>query len=84
MSITITLKSGLSTKAEQWILKNVGPRLFYLHNKAGGEGWLMKLENQQIIRETSDGEKYTSHSRVWKLTLEDERLATWFLLQFPQ
>ena len=82
--ITLTLKNGLSPYAEQWLAKNVGPRLHYLHNSIGGEGWIMKLHNEQIIRETSDGEKFTSHTRVWKLTLEDERLASWFLLQFPQ
>ena len=84
MAITITLKNGLSPKSEQWLAKNVGPRLHYLHNSIGGEGWIMKLENQQEIRTSMDGDTYTSHSRVWKLTLEDERFASWFLLQFPQ
>lgn len=84
MSITIKLKSGLSPRAEQWLAKNVGPRLHYLHNSIGGEGWLMKLHNEQSIVDGDDGKQYTSHYRVWKLTLEDDRLASWFLLQFPQ
>ena len=84
MSITITLKNGLSPYAEQWLAKNVGPRLHYLHNSIGGEGWLMKLHNQQEIHTGVDGDTYTRHSRVWKLTLEDDRFASWFLLQFPQ
>jgi hypothetical protein len=25
--------------AEAWCLKHLGPRLYYLHNKIGGEGW---------------------------------------------
>ena len=76
MSITITLKSGLSPRAEQWLAKNVGPRLHYLHNSIGGEGWIMKLTNV-----SPDGLAY---ERQWLLTLEDERFASWFLLQFPQ
>lgn len=82
--ITITLKQGLRQAEEQWLAKNIGRRLHYLHNSIGGEGWIAKQYNEQIIKETSDGERYTTHQRVWKLTLEDERLASWFLLQFPQ
>jgi hypothetical protein len=25
--------------AEAWCLKHVGPRLYYLHDKIGGQGW---------------------------------------------
>lgn len=25
--------------AEAWCLRHLGPRLYYLHNKIGGEGW---------------------------------------------
>jgi hypothetical protein len=82
MATTIRLNNGLSPRAEQWLYKNVGPRMHYLHNSIGGQGWVAKLENEQVIRETSDGEKYTSHSRVWKLTLEDDKLATWFTIMF--
>lgn len=82
--ITLTLKQGLRQAEEQWLAKNIGRRLHYLHNSIGGEGWIAKQHNEQIIKETSDGERYTTHQRVWKLTLEDERLASWFLLQFPQ
>lgn len=76
MAITITLKNGLSPRAEQWLAKNVGPRLHYLHNSIGGEGWIMKL-----TQTTSDGLAY---EKKWTLTLEDERFVSWFLLQFPQ
>lgn len=76
MSIAITLKTGLSPYAEQWLAKNVGPRLHYLHNSIGGVGWIMKLTTS-----TPDG---ISYEKKWVLTLEDERLASWFLLQFPQ
>lgn len=82
--ITIKLKYGLNSHHEQWLAKNIGPRMHYLHNSIGGQGWIAKQHNEQIIRETSDGEKFTTHQRVWKLTLEDERFATFFLMMFPQ
>lgn len=82
--ITINLKHGLTPSHEQWLAKNIGPRMHYLHNSIGGQGWIAKQYNEQIIRETSDGEKYTSHQRAWKLTLEDERFASFFLMMFPQ
>ena len=76
MAITITLKSGLSPQEEQWLYKNVGPRLHYLHNSVGGQGWIAKLSSI-----SPDGYSY---EKKWTLTLEDERFASWFLLQFPQ
>jgi len=82
--ITIKLKYGLNSHHEQWLAKNIGPRMHYLHNSIGGQGWVAKQHNEQIIQETSDGEKYTTHQRVWKLTLEDERFASFFLMMFPQ
>ena len=84
MGITINLKHHLRGSEEQWLAKNIGPRMHYLHNSIGGQGWIAKQYNEQVIKETSDGESYTSHHRVWKLTLEDERMATFFLLMFPQ
>lgn len=82
--ITINLKYGLNSYHEQWLTKNIGPRMHYLHNSIGGQGWIAKIHNEQIIRENSDGEKYTTHQRAWKLTLEDERYASFFLMMFPQ
>jgi hypothetical protein len=82
--ITIKLKHGLDPNAEQWLAKNIGPRMHYLHNSIGGQGWIAKQHNEPVTHETSDGERYTSHHRVWKLTLEDERFVSFFLLQFPQ
>lgn len=28
-------------QTEAWCMKHIGPRLFYLHNKIGGEGWMI-------------------------------------------
>lgn len=81
--ITITLKHGLTPASEQWLAKNIGPRMHYIHNSIGGEGWIAKLHNEQVIMH-DEGGSYTRHQRVWKLTLEDERFASWFLIKFPQ
>ena len=40
-------KVSRTTSAEAWCLKHIGPRLYYLHNKIGGEGW-------RIIRDYKD------------------------------
>lgn len=26
-------------KAEAWCMKHLGPRLYYIHDRIGGEGW---------------------------------------------
>lgn len=81
--ITITLKQGLRASEEQWLCKNIGPRLHYLHNSIGGQGWIAKQHNEQEVLQDQGG-SYTRHKRVWKLTLEDESFASFFLLMFPQ
>jgi hypothetical protein len=84
MAVTLKLDGPLSAKEELWLAKNVGPRLHYIHNSVGGQGWIAKQHNEQVIKETSDGEVYTTHQRAWKLTLQDEKFASWFTLMFPQ
>lgn len=82
--ITIKLKDGLRSPEEQWLAKNIGPRMHYLHNSIGGEGWIAKRQLVEVDRYTSDGEKFTGMTHTWVLTLEDERFATFFLMMFPQ
>jgi len=61
----------LTGEEEQWLTKNVGPRMHYLHNSIGGQGWLVKFEwDPGLI------------SKKWYLTLEDDKLATFFRLKF--
>lgn len=84
MAVTIKLKHGLYPEHEQWLAKNVGARLHYLHNSIGGVGWIAKKYNEQEIREGVDGKPVTHHYRAWKLTIEDDRIATWFCMMFPQ
>jgi hypothetical protein len=74
MAITIKLKDRLGPSEEQWLAKNIGPRMHYLHNSIGGQGWIAKYEKYS---------RYEVPSQ-WTLTLEDDRYATFFLLMFPQ
>ena len=77
MSVTIKLKNGLSPKAEQWLMKNVGPKLHYLHNSIGGVGWLAKRSMGEPVDEGGYRNKY------WTLTFQDDSYASWFRIIFP-
>lgn len=39
MATSIKIKN--SKIAEAYCLKHIGPRMFYLHNKIGGSGWII-------------------------------------------
>ena len=69
--ITINIKE-FGFNQEQWLCKNVGPRMHYLHNSIGGQGWIAKRS------------KYPYEKTQWTLTLEDDRIASWFCIMFPQ
>jgi hypothetical protein len=56
---------------EQWLAHNVGPRMHYLHNSIGGQGWLVKNEWEPSMVQ-----------KRWYLTLEDDKLATFFTIKF--
>ena len=73
MAITIKLKNGLNTREELWLEKNVGPRMHYIHNSIGGQGWVAKQQWDPGVS-----------SKHWTLTLEDERYASFLILMFPQ
>jgi hypothetical protein len=73
MAITIKLKNGLQPKEEQWLAKNIGPRLHYIHNSIGGQCWIAKQQWNPSV----------SHKQ-WTLTFENESYASFFLLKFPQ
>lgn len=67
--ITIPV-SELNSRQEQWLSKNVGPRMFYLHNKQGGQGWVAKRE------------RLPGSNKYWTLTFEDDKMATMYLLKW--
>jgi hypothetical protein len=48
-------------KAEAWCMKHIGPRLYYIHDRIGGEGW-------RIMRRHGTNEVL--------LCLEDDKQAT--------
>ena len=77
MSVTIKLKQGLTPKAEQWLMKNVGPKLHYLHNSIGGVGWLAK----RTIGEPQEEGGYSN--KYWTLTFQEDSYASWFRIIFP-
>ena len=46
----LEFKVSTTRYAEAWCLKHIGPRLYYLHNKIGGEGWrIMRSKNSSDI-----------------------------------
>lgn len=72
MAIKIPLPHNtLTGEQEQWLAKNVGPRMHYLHNSIVGQGWLVKNEWEPSMVQ-----------KRWYLTLEDDRLATFFAIKF--
>ena len=71
MAIKIPLQHNLTGEQEQWLAKNIGPRMHYLHNSIGGQGWIAKHEWEPEMR-----------NKRWYLTLEDDRYATIFTIMF--
>lgn len=57
----IEFKVPSAGKAEAWCMKFIGPRLYYIHDRMGGEGW-------RIMRSRTDGSTL--------LCLEDDKKAT--------
>jgi len=81
--ITIKLKYGLNSHHEQWLAKNVGPRMHYIHNSIGGQGWIAKKEYEQIESVDMGGSQIVN-VLVWKLTFQEDKYATWFRIMFPE
>lgn len=72
MATKILLRHNtLTGEQERWLAKNVGPRLHYLHHSIGGQGWIAKREWEPDTR-----------TKQWYLTLEDDKLATFFIIKF--
>ena len=83
MAVTIKIKQ-LYGEQEQWLAKNVGPRLHYLHNSIGGEGWIAKKGHEPYVWIDNEGNPHKGITYVWNLTFEEDKYASWFLLLFPQ
>lgn len=71
MKATVTLEY-FTNEHQDWLVKNVGSRLHYISNRSiGGQGWVCKREY---------GVWNGLNIPVWKLTFEDGKNATWFVL----
>jgi hypothetical protein len=44
-------------KAEAWCMKHVGPRLYYLHDRMGGEGWRIMRKGGRVLLCLEDDKK---------------------------
>jgi len=66
----INLKKTLTPEQEDWLLKHIGPRMFYFHNAIGGEGWVVKKIYDTELKGVT-----------WQLFIQDEELATFFMLK---
>jgi hypothetical protein len=47
-----------SQQVEAWCMKFVGPRMFYLHNSCGGEGWMIKRDKSGQTLFVEDEKKF--------------------------
>ena len=36
-------------KAEAWCMKHIGPRLYYIHDRIGGEGWRIIRKGDGVL-----------------------------------
>ena len=36
-------------KAEAWCMKHIGPRLYYIHDRIGGEGWRIMRKGDGVL-----------------------------------
>lgn len=50
-------KVSKTSTAEAWCLKHIGPRLYYLHNKIGGEGWRIMRHGSDVLMCIEDDKK---------------------------
>ena len=82
--IMINLKNRLNGEQEQWLAKNVGPRLHYLHNSIGGQGWIAKKGSEEVDYTDSLGNESKIHVICWNLTFQEDKFATWFRIMFPE
>jgi hypothetical protein len=56
----IEFKVPNAAKAEAWCIKNVGPRLYYIHNKIGGNGWhIRNSKSSEVLLCLDDDKKAT-------------------------
>lgn len=67
MSVSIKIKDYRA--AEAYCLKHIGPRMFYLHNKIGGQGWVI---NHHLLTDTTLIIEDEKRALLAALTLSDQ------------
>jgi hypothetical protein len=56
--VTIYLRD-FTNEHEAWIAKNIGPRMHWLHNSRGGQGWIAK-RNGRTWTLTFEDDRYAT------------------------
>ena len=46
-------------KADAWCMKHVGPRLYYIHDRIGGEGWRIMRRQDAVLLCLEDDKQAT-------------------------
>ena len=59
MAVRIKVDWNKISEAEHLCMKHIGPRLFYIHNKRGGEGWKIVKSDLDWVLEIEDEKKAT-------------------------
>jgi len=86
MKSKVILKNRPDGEMEQWLAKHIGPRMHWMAQSVGGQGWIAKsktIDNPGYEFDAISKHRYAIKRRtVWELTFEDDRYATWFGLMF--
>jgi hypothetical protein len=53
----IEFKVPSINKAETWCMKHIGPRLYYIHDRMGGEGWRIMRKGGIVLLCLEDDKK---------------------------
>jgi hypothetical protein len=49
--LEVKLSQDKLSYVEQFCMSNISPRLFYIHNKRGGVGWIIKRKGTEWVLE---------------------------------
>ena len=55
----IEFKVSSVGKAEAWCMKHIGPRLYYIHDRIGGEGWRIMRRGGGVLLCLEDDKQAT-------------------------
>jgi hypothetical protein len=64
----IKIKYTNADVVTSWCMKKIGPKLFHLHNRQGGQGWKIYGSGQEMFLELEDSRMMT----MLVLTLGDK------------